>query len=96
MGAEPSLDPPGPGLNQPGSALRRRSRRTSWPSLRVSRLLRYAPAAAPVSSGPSENALRPALAASRLRNCRASGDPVARTSPPGIMNTPRRCAHAAT
>ena len=35
-------------------------------------------------------------AASRLRSCRASGDPVARTSPPGIMNTPRRCVHAAT
>ena len=63
---------------------------------RVSRLLRNAPMAAPVSSGASETALRPARAVSRLRSCRASGDPVARASPPGIMNTPLRCAHAAT
>lgn len=43
----------------------RRSRWTSSPSRRVSQRLIKAPAAAPVRSGPSETALRPARAASR-------------------------------
>ena len=84
------------GLTYRENAPCRRSLRMSRPSRRVSRPLRMAPAAAPVSSGPSENALRPARAASRLRSSRASGDPAATTTPPGIMYTPRRCAHDAT
>ena len=67
----------------------------SRPSLLVSRRLNSAPAAAPVSIGARENALRPARMASRRRSSRASGEPAAKISPPSIMNTPRRCAHAA-
>ncbi|HTQ94642.1 MAG TPA: M20/M25/M40 family metallo-hydrolase, partial [Streptosporangiaceae bacterium] len=72
---------------------RRRSRWISRPSFLVSRRLNSAPAAAPVSIGPRETALRPARTASRRRSSRASGDPAAKMSPPSIMNTPRRWAH---
>src|ERR1700677_5135420 len=65
------------------------------PSFLVSRAFRMAPAAAAGSSGPGGSALRPARAARRRRSSRVSGDPAAKITPPGIIETPRRCAHAA-
>jgi hypothetical protein len=66
----------------------------SRPSLLVSLRFSITPATAPVNSGLTEKVERLTRAASRRRNCLASGEPATSSSPPGTMKTPRRCAHA--